>query len=154
MKTKDLKYKITLTGEQVTIIEQSLDLFSRVLAGQVDEVGKVLSWNCSKLYNFDGTEIPFENVHAFAAIVRSSKPLLGLPANGHHGIHSQYIPDTARKSYDMLKKLSYHRRMAQDGKKETDERDWKTQLSHWYDKPEKISHDKKFKLPHVEVIDK
>lgn len=146
-------YRVEFTDEQMRLVENSLDLFSRVLMGQVEEIGNVLRWHSETIYDHDGNPVDWENVNAFVDIVRSAKRHLGMHPNAHHGIYNDKITDDARKAYDIEKTLAFHRHWHDlDKDPDTDERDWKLQLSHWYDTPDKHSFDEKFNLPKVEVI--
>jgi hypothetical protein len=146
-------FQVELTTEQLNIIENSLELYSRVLAGQFEEVGNVIKWETSKIYDINGDEVAWEKLHEFIDVIRNAKPILGMPPNANHGIHSNNINDKARKAYDICKVLAYHRHWDEKGETPNDnDRDWSTTMSHWYDDPKKHSNDENFILPIVNKI--
>ena len=111
--------KIEISEEQAYVIVEALDLFSRVLIGQVEEVGGVMNkYNVNML---DGEIVgdvgkqytqhkpdkkAYDAHHDFTDAIRSLKHnLLGIHSNGSYGIHSNVVHDNARVAYDVQQVL-------------------------------------------------
>ena len=87
-------YRLIVTENQLSLIAQALEFFSRSFSGQLDlwhvaVDGEGLSWNQRKI-----VEDVFKHV-------------LGLQYNESFGIHSHRIPDDARTTYDMYKVIRH-----------------------------------------------
>ena len=114
--------KIEVSDEQVYVIVEALDLFSRVLIGQVEEVGGVMSkYNVnmldSEVVGSVGNQYTqhkpdkkaYDAHHDFTDAIRSLKHnLLGIHANGSYGIHSDAVHDNSRVAYDIQQVLRNH----------------------------------------------
>jgi len=142
MSNTKTQYLLELTSEQVQLVERALDTYSRILAGELDEVAVVLKHN----HNFEKKEenpIPWENMLLLEDRLSDLKHLMGLERNSNHGIFSHKISDNARKAYDILKTIAHWRYINEIKGKGT----W----VHWFDEPTKTSFDKEFELPKVTV---
>jgi len=90
-----MEVTLRLTEKQATVITTALDLYSRVLMGQVENVEEVLRWTYPKL--------SMEKLQTARLLLNSVKEVLwGFPANANHGIHNPEVHDKARQAYDLL----------------------------------------------------
>ena len=142
-----MKYNLQCDEEQLKIITKSLDLFSRILIGQFDEVALVFRDENINNDNFD-----FCKINNLSNEFRKLKEDIGLYSNSNYGIHNdKFVSDSARKAYDILQVIRYKLawdKVNKDPKK--DERDFKTMFGVSFDEPYKSSNDDKFKLPILE----
>lgn len=142
-----MEYNLKCNEEQLKVIQKSLDLFSRILIGQIDEVVHVFRNENINNYKFD-----FNKINNLSHEIRKLKTNIELCPNSSFGIHnSDFVPDSSRKAYDILQvirhKLSWDS-VGKDPKK--DDRDYKTMFGVSFDEPYKSSKDDKFKLPILE----
>jgi hypothetical protein len=142
-----MEYNLKCNEEHLKIINKSLDLFSRVLMGQLDEVALVFRFENINNDNFD-----FNKINNLSNEFRNLKINIGLSPNSCYGIHNnEFVSDSSRKSYDILQvirhKLAWDR-VDKDPKK--DDRDFKSMFGVSFDEPYKSSNDDKFKLPILE----
>jgi hypothetical protein len=145
-------YKLEITEEQAQIIQKSLDLYSRVLIGQFEEVVNVVKWDADGWKDFDGNKIPFENIHAFGDQIRNLKErLMSMPSNGSHGIHSPHVDDKARKAWDIQKVIRHKLAWDREGKDPSKDSRDSTMFGVSFDAPDVSSHDKNYKLPTISV---
>ena len=114
--------QIEINDEQAYVIVEALDLFSRVLIGQVEEAGSVMNkYNVNMLDNeivgAEGSQYTqhkpnkkaYDEHHAFSDAIRSLKhTLLGIHSNGSYGIHSCAVHDNARVAFDIQQVLRNH----------------------------------------------
>lgn len=108
--------KLELSDEQAAVLVEALDLYSRCLIGQFEEVGQA-----AILYNVNmlDSEVRRSNKqiytvskpdkkawdahHDFSDAIRKLKQdILGIHSNGSYGIHSEFIHDNARVAFDVL----------------------------------------------------
>ena len=111
--------QIEINDEQAYVIVEALDLFSRILIGQAEEVGGVMnkySVNMldSELVGSVGNQYTqhkpdkhaYDAHHDFSDAIRSLKhSLLGIHSSGSYGIHSVDVHDNARIAYDIQQVL-------------------------------------------------
>ena len=111
--------KIEISDEQAYVIVEALDLFSRILIGQAEEVGGVMNkYNVnmldSEVVGAEGKQYTqhkpnkkaYDAHHDFSDAIRSLKHnLLGIHSNGSYGIHSEAVHDNARVAYDIQQVL-------------------------------------------------
>lgn len=118
--------KLELSDEQAAVVVEALDLYSRCLIGQLEEVGQVaLLYNVnmldSEVRQSSYSDNPATYVahkpdkrawdahHDFTDGVRKLKySLLGIHSNGSYGIHSECVHDNARVAYDVLQVVRNH----------------------------------------------
>lgn len=114
--------KIEISDEQAYVIVEALDLFSRVLIGQSEEVGSVMNKYNVNMLNSEvlgdvGKQYTqskpdkkaYDAHHDFTNAIRSLKHnLLGIHSNGSYGIHSEAVHDNARVAYDVQQVLRNH----------------------------------------------
>jgi len=114
--------KIEVSDEQAYVIVEALDLFSRVLIGQAEEVGGVMSMYSVNMLDSEvvgdvGKQYTqhkpdkkaYDAHHDFSDAIRSLKHnLLGIHSNGSYGIHSGAVHDNARVAYDVQQVLRNH----------------------------------------------
>ena len=114
--------QIEINDEQAYVIVEALDLFSRVLIGQSEEVGSVMNkYNVnmldSEMVGAEGNQYTqskpdkkaYDAHHDFTDAIRSLKhSLLGIHINGSYGIHSDVVHDNARVAYDIQQVLRNH----------------------------------------------
>jgi hypothetical protein len=103
--TKTEKVTITCSIEQASVISEALDLYSRVLMGQFDNLG----WTLALRYNFD--------VDAAAKLLNELKYVIfpELPRGGaYYGIIHPRLHEDSRIAYDIhqviRQKLAYFRK--------------------------------------------
>lgn len=111
--------KIEINDEQAYVIVEALDLFSRVLIGQAEEVGGVMNrYNVNMLDSEVVGDVgkqytqhkpdkkAYDAHHDFSDAIRSLKhSFLGIHSNGSYGIHSEAVHDNARVAYDVQQVL-------------------------------------------------
>lgn len=114
--------KIELSDEQAAVLVEALDLYSRCLIGQADEVGSVMSMYSVNMLNNEvvgaiGKQYTqhkpdkkaYDAHHDFTDAIRSLKhSFLGIHSNGSYGIHSEAVHDNARVAYDIQQVLRNH----------------------------------------------
>jgi len=134
-------YDLKVTEEQARLIQKSLDLYSRILIGQFEEISNVILWDVLEWSDFEGNQVPCEKIHQFKDRIGLLKQeLLGIPPNASHGIHSEKVSDNARKAYDIQKVIRH--RIAWDNLKEG-----QTPFGVNFDEPDISSNDENYKLP-------
>lgn len=145
-----MKYNIQCSREQVQLINNALDLYSRVLIGQLQEVESVLRWNIPE--NDDPNR--YEKLNKLSDAIKEAKPLIGLPQNGSYGIHNTTeVSDVARKMWDMQKVFRHKIAWDDEGKDPNiDERDFKRMFGVNFDTPDKSSTDENFELPTIDKV--
>lgn len=91
-----------LTDAEVAVIHAALDLFSRVMTGQLEIVAEVL-----RDYTLAANPGPWsiEQHDALADAVRQAKSTLGLPRNGSLGIYNVEVHPAARLAYSLLRRM-------------------------------------------------
>lgn len=111
--------QLVINDEQAYVIVEALDLFSRILIGQAEEVGSVMnkySVNMldSELVGSVGNQYTqhkpdkhaYDAHHDFSDAISSLKhSLLGIHSNGSYGIHCEVVHDNARVAYDVQQVL-------------------------------------------------
>lgn len=114
--------QIEISDEQAYVIVEALDLFSRILIGQVEEVGGVMNmYNVNMLdsevvgavgkqYTQHKPDKHAYNAHHdFTDAIRSLKhSILGIHSSGSYGIHSLEVHDNARVAYDIQQVLRHY----------------------------------------------
>lgn len=78
-----MKYELTLTLEQARIVQDGLNFYFRSFLGQLD------LWHLD--LDYDQRDI----------LEQMMKHFMNLSKNASHGIHSEAIPDVARKACDI-----------------------------------------------------
>lgn len=98
MSKDEFALRLELTGKQADVLVSALDLYSRILIGQFEEIAHL-----SLVYNVDMLpENMMERHHQFSDELRKLKErLLAIPRNGSFGIHSREVNDAARVAYDI-----------------------------------------------------
>lgn len=112
----ETKYTIEVNEEQARTINKALDLYSRILMFQIEEIVNVLLFSKpDKLQTWNGEEIDFQDVHAIRDKIGEIKEqLLQTPSNASHGIHSPYIANSARVAYDIQQVLRHELYLQRD----------------------------------------
>lgn len=114
--------QIEINDEQAYVIVEALDLFSRVLIGQSEEVGSVMNKYSVNMLDSEvlgavGKQYTqhkpdkqaYDAHHDFTDAIRGLKhSLLGIHTNGSYGIHSVVVHDNARVAYDVQQVLRNH----------------------------------------------
>ena len=101
-------YTLTVTENQARLIAQAMDIVSRVQIGQWHEF---IDW-LPQQQRFCRHTLREQLLPVMSEHFRKTKPD-GCPYaidgwGSHYGIHSEYVPDTARVAWD-LKKVIEHR---------------------------------------------
>ena len=91
---------LKVSSKQLKILQEALDLYLRANLGQVERVMDPLLKYGFKDWN--GVEIPYENLHALGEDIQSSKRLLNLASGSSHGVFSKNVSDAGHIAYDML----------------------------------------------------
>lgn len=117
-----MKYNLELTEEQLILIHNSLDLYSRVHLGQFEEVAKVATMYDINMLGDSNTKCKnsIPEHHAFEDLIRNSKVKLGFHRDGSYGIFSPEVHEDARNSYDILQVIRHY--LANKNYKEGDSR--------------------------------
>lgn len=103
-----MKFNLTVNEEQLRIIQDALDVYSRVLIGQFEEVGKLASmYNVNMLdvtnpHNHKPNKKAYTEHNEFEDAVREAKSILGIERNASFGIHNEFVHENARNSYDII----------------------------------------------------
>ena len=94
-----MKVIIELSEGQAELVKKSLDLYSRILTGQLGEI--------EYLFRFYDNKYDKDKV---SKILDDLKLELfpELNSNSYHSIHSDKINDSARVAYDMLQVIRFH----------------------------------------------
>lgn len=118
--------KLELSDEQAAVLVEALDVYSRTLIGQFEEIGQLaLLYNVNMLdsevrqSSYSDNPQPYvahkpdkrawDAHHDFTDGVRELKEkLLGIHKNGSYGIHSEEVHDSARVAYDVLQVVRHH----------------------------------------------
>lgn len=120
------KYTLEVNEEQLRLIQNSLDLYSRVLIGQFEEVAQVAAmYNVNMLEKSEtGNTLPdksaYQEHHIFTDKIRECKSILGFHPNGSYGIFNQGVHNDARNSFDIVQVIRKH--LAEKYYKEGDSR--------------------------------
>lgn len=101
------KYTLEVNEKQLRLIQQALDLHSRVLLGQFEEVGQVaIMYNVNMLGGEQNNPMPdeqaYEEHHEFTDTLRQAKTKLGFPSNGSYGIFNKGVHEDSRNAFDMI----------------------------------------------------
>lgn len=113
MKTKStqndkMKFHLTVNEEQLRLIQSALDLYSRVLIGQFEEVGIIANMYSVNMLDSSNPNMPkpdkssYKEHHAFTDMIRQAKTSLGFHANGSYGIYSDVVHNDSRNAYDIV----------------------------------------------------
>jgi hypothetical protein len=99
-------YNIHLNENQLQVLVNALDLYSRIGIGQLEEVEMIYRLDGRKKQvdrNYDtdeSTEIDFDHLHQ---ILNLAKQELGHGQGSHYGIYSKEVPDAFRVAWDIMK---------------------------------------------------
>lgn len=81
------KYELVVNESQLRLIQESLDLYSRVLLGQFEEIGRVaIQYNINKLKDDSPSRTSYAEHHEFTNKIREIKTILGFHPNESYGI--------------------------------------------------------------------
>lgn len=161
--------KIELTEKHIEVLIKSLDLYSRVLMGQIEELNSVLLWNdVYKQEVFedefkealgcgdddegcptkeDRFKIEMDRRDSVLNILNIAKEAMGIPRNAHFGIGNTC--EQGQLAYEIRKTIEQFHSWKKHGKNPlTDQRDWNTMLGVNYDGPLKLTDEP---LPKVET---
>ncbi len=114
--------QIEINDEQAYVIVEALDLFSRILIGQAEEVGSVMNKYSVNMLDSEvvgsvGNQYTqhkpdkqaYDAHHDFTDAIRSLKHrFLGIHCNGSFGVHNEDVHDNARVAYDVQQVLRNH----------------------------------------------
>lgn len=104
-----MKYTINMNEKQLRLVQEALDLHSRVLLGQFDETGKVaINYNVNKLDSDKPKKHAFEEHHTFTNTLRELKSILGFHPNESYGIFNKNVHEDSRIAYDMIQVIRKH----------------------------------------------
>lgn len=100
-KTNPTAYTLTLSGTQLRIVIQALDLFSRIGIAQFEEI--LHAYDSGRL---NGEILTAEQEHdtrdqARSFLEMAKRALTGYPGNAGHGIHSPLVSDKYRVAFDI-----------------------------------------------------
>lgn len=130
------KYAVVLNEHQAKVMIQALDLYSRVLAGQLEMVEEVLARTSE-------TKLPVEEKvspsmmtavrEAMREKLLECKKIAGWPQNGNYGINNESVDERARAAFDMIQVLRY--RLSWDAAGKTPGKDPRPSIQVCYDEP-------------------
>ena len=118
--------KLELSEEQAAVLVEALDLYSRCLIGQFEEVGQVALLYSVNMLDSEVRQSTYSDNpatyiahkpdkkawdahHDFTDTIRKLKQeYLGIHSNGSYGIHSEEVHDSARVAYDVLQVVRHH----------------------------------------------
>ena len=91
-----MEVTLKLTEKQAQVVVAALDLYSRILIGQTEEVERVLTHTYFSKFSLEQMQT------ARQLLDRVKEVLWGFPPNASHGIHNPDVHDDARKAFDLL----------------------------------------------------
>lgn len=94
------KYKLIITEKQAQRIIRALDLYTRLSAGQMNELNEITFEKDEKEFNTKATQ------ETLSQLQKEMFPSLG-SLNASYGIHSKGLPDEVREGYDIFKVMMY-----------------------------------------------
>ena len=94
------KYKLIITEKQANRIIKALDLYTRLSAGQINELNEITFEKNKKGFNTEASQ------GTLALLQREMFPSLG-SLSASYGIYSQKLPDRIREAYDIFKVMMY-----------------------------------------------
>ncbi len=101
------RYTLTLTEEQVKVVDRALDVFSRLHAGQFDVIVHDI-YQQNPPAEGEDRQAFYVRRDMLAKSLRFPETLMtNLEPNAHHSIGSKHISDSARVAYDILKVIRY-----------------------------------------------
>jgi len=118
----DTRYSLELNGKQAACIRQALDLYGRILCGQVKTVREP----------FLGKDYDYEKVDALLAGLKTEL-FPELQTNASYGIFNQDADERAKVSWDILQVI--RNRLAWDRACNPSKRNWKGMMGVSYDDP-------------------
>jgi len=90
-----MKITITLSDKQANVLVGALDLYSRILIGQLENVEEVL--------RFSYHDLSLDKLTQVKGLFDAAKSLLfGFGGGASYGIHNHKVPDAARQAFDLL----------------------------------------------------
>jgi hypothetical protein len=98
------EYQLTLSPEQANVLVKALDLYSRVLMGQLEEVVNIIPHSGKAYEHATG-----EDRQTARELIRQVKDyLFKLSAGSFHGIHSDDIGESPKVAWDLLQVIRHH----------------------------------------------
>ena len=94
------KYKLIITEKQAQRIIKALDLYTRLSAGQMNELNKITFEKDKDDYDVKATQ------ETLTLLQKEMFPSLG-SLSASYGIHSKGLPDEVREGYDIFKVMMY-----------------------------------------------
>ena len=98
------KYSVELTGEQIHILCQALESFTRLGIGQLETVLQDLGFHSFDQFQEVMTTINGD-LEYLAAVQTIKKKIFDQPMNGSYSIHNERVGDNFKCSYDMWQVL-------------------------------------------------
>lgn len=96
------RYRLTLDERQAAVLNEALELLSRVTMGQLEAVIDSLRYRDDK--RIDRLANKWEILDIARRLSDIQKAMLfNQPANGSHGIHHPDVPEVARIAWDLHK---------------------------------------------------
>lgn len=93
-----MKLTITLSDKQADVLAKALDLYARVMVGQLEIVEEVL--------RFSHGDLDRDRLFQARGLLDSAKTLLwGFSPGASYGIHNNRAPDAARQAYDIMRAI-------------------------------------------------
>lgn len=123
------QWTLTADERQFRIIVKALNLFSRLLMGQIEELDNFFRWeSCGNNLRVDPN-----NYEAITQLVEALKPLIfpELPIKGSYGIHSPEISDESKIAFDLIQVIRH--RLAWDAAGNPSKRRWPDMMQVDYD---------------------
>jgi hypothetical protein len=99
------KYRLIVDETQAQVIQQALDLYSRIGIGQLEEVANHL-----RFYDHTSLNAPdhYERLELGKKTMDLAKEIIfKLPPNASFGIYSDKVPDRYRVSWDIMRVIRH-----------------------------------------------
>lgn len=104
--------KLELTIDQAKVVEDALDLYSRIGIGQLEEVEHVLKRKFG-FFNVVDKNTPI-NWDAFNQAIKYAKLYIGFEPNASYGIGNKKVSVSVKRAFEIQKTLSKELAMDRD----------------------------------------
>ena len=98
---------LDMCPEQASAVRDALDLYTRIMLGQFDEIGNIARMGMLALHVREGDKtLPgIDTLDELDAVLKAAKAVMGHPANGSHGIGHKHVHVSGKRAYEALKAL-------------------------------------------------
>ena len=109
------KLQVEMTLEQARVINQALDLFSRVYMGQLENITTMARMFDINAFNEEQEANKWEHYETASYYMGKVKEELGFNVNSSWGIYSPECNQVARDAWDIQQVLRYYEAWVRDG---------------------------------------